>query len=88
MTRKIIALVTAASISLAAAAPAFAQAMDMGFNMLTGAVFNELQSRGLPTDNVSNLTLNQIGQIRAVLNDDSLSESNQNQRIEAIMRNQ
>ncbi len=87
MTRKLIALVTAASISMAAAAPAV-QAMEMEFNMLTGAVYNALKARDLPTDGMDALTLNQIGQIRAVLNDDSISESNKNQRIQAIMRNQ
>ena len=34
------------------------------------------------------LTLNQVGQIRAILVDDSLSETNQTQRIQAILANQ
>ncbi len=87
MTRKLIALVTAATISLAAVAPA-AQSMEMEFNMLTGAVYNALKARDLPTDGMDALTLNQIGQIGAILNDDSISESNQTQQIKAIIRNQ
>jgi hypothetical protein len=88
MTRKLVALLTAATISMAAAAPSFAQAMGMEFNMLTGAVYNALKSRGLPTDGMDGLTLNQVGQIRAILDDDSLSETNQTQRIQAILANQ
>ena len=87
MTRKLIALVTAATISLAAVAPA-AQSMEMEFNMLTGAVFNALKSHDLPTDTIDGLTLNQIGQINAIENDDSIPESNKKQQIEAIMRNE
>ena len=87
MTRKLVALVTAATFSLAAAAPAV-QSMEMEFNMLTGAVYNALKARGLPTDGMDGLTLNQIGQIRSILNDDSIPESNQTQQIKAIMENQ
>lgn len=88
MTRKIIAFVTAATLSMAAAAPVAAQGMGMEFNMLTGAVFNALRAHGLPTDSVDTLTLNQIGQIRAVEDDDSIAESDKKQRIQAIMNNQ
>ena len=84
MTRKLIALATAASISMAAVAPAMAQSMDMGFSMLTGAVFNELRQRGIPTDNVDNLTVSQLAQIKNILNDD-MSEGQKTTRIEAIV---
>jgi len=83
MTRKIIALVTAATISLAAAAPAV-HAMGMEFNMLTGAVYNALKSRGLPTDNIDTLTLSQIATIKDIVDSDA-SEGQKNQRIKAVL---
>ena len=86
MTRKLVALVTAATISLAAAAPAV-HAMGMEFNMLTGAVYNALKTHGVATDGVDSLTLNQIGQIRSIVDDDGIPESNKKQRIQAIVRN-
>ncbi len=86
MTRKLAALLTAAAISAAAVAPA-AQAMNMEFNMLTGAVYNALKARNLPTDVIDTLTLDQVGQIRAVLDDDSIADSNKTQRIKAIIAN-
>lgn len=85
MTRKLVALATAATLSLSAVAPAV-HAMGLEFNMLTGAVYNALTARGIPTDGMNNLTLNQVGQIRAVLDDDTIPESQQTQRIKAILR--
>jgi len=87
MTRKLVAFLTAATISMAAAAPAV-HAMEMEFNMLTGAVFNSLRSHDLPTDGVDGLTLNLIGLINAIENDDSISGSSKKQQIEAVIRNQ
>ena len=84
MTRKIIALATATMISLTAAAPAV-HAMGMEFNMLTGAVFNELRTRGLPTEGIHDLTLGQLAQIKAIVDGDD-GEGNKTQRIRAIMR--
>jgi len=83
MTRKLVALATAASISLAAVAPAV-HAMDMEFNMLTGAVYNALKSRNLPTDNIDDLSLSQIAIITGILNGDE-PEGMKTQRIEAIL---
>ena len=82
MTR-ILALATAATITLAPAVQA--QTMEMEFNMLTGAVFNALQSRGLPTDNIQELSLSEIATIRNILNSDE-SEGQQTQRIETILQ--
>ena len=84
MTRKLLALVTAASISVAAAAPVMAQGMSMGFDMLTGAVFNALQSRGLPTDNINDLSLSQIATIKGILDSDD-NDGNKTQSIKAIL---
>ena len=84
MTRKIVALATATMISLTAAAPAV-HAMGMEFNMLTGAVFNELRTRGLPTESIHDLTLGQLSQIKGIV-DGNDSEGNKTQQIRAIMR--
>ena len=81
MTR-ILALATAATITLAPALQA--QTMDMEMNMLTGAVFNALQSRGLPTDNINELSLAEIATIQNILRSDE-SEGQKTQRIEAIL---
>lgn len=83
MTRKFAALFTAASIAFAAAAPTV-QAMEQEFNMLTGKVYNELKTRGLPTDNIDNLSLSDIAIIVAIINSDE-SEGNKTQRIEAVL---
>ncbi len=87
MNRKLVALTAAAVMSLSATAPAV-QAMDMEFNMLTGAVYNALSSRGISTDGMSNLTLNQVGQIRGILDSDDIPDLQKTQRIEAILRQQ
>jgi hypothetical protein len=84
MTRKLLALATAASISVAAAAPVMAQGMSMGFDMLTGAVFNALQARGLPTDNINALSLSQIAIIKGILDSDD-NDGNKTQAIKAII---
>jgi hypothetical protein len=85
MTRKLVAFVTAATISLAAAAPAISQQdMSMGFNMLTGAVYNELVSRGLPTDNIQSLTLSQLAIIKSIIDSDD-SEGKKTNGIKAIL---
>lgn len=83
MTRKFVALATAATISLTAMAPA-AFSMGMEFNMLTGAVFNELRSRGLPTDNIHDLTIGQLAIIKGIVDGDD-GEGNKTQQIKAII---
>ena len=83
MTSKFAAYLTAATIALGASAPA-AHAMGMEFNMLTGAVFNELRARSLPTDNIDNLTLGQIAIIKSILDGDD-SEGQKTNRIKVIL---
>ena len=83
MTRKLIALAAATMISLTAAAPAV-HAMGMEFNMLTGAVFNELRARGLPTDNIHDLTLGQLALIKAIV-DGEENEGGKTQQIKAVI---
>lgn len=81
MTR-ILALATAATITLAPALQA--QPMEMEFNMLTGAVFNALQSRGIATENINSLSLSEIATIKNILGSDE-SEGQKTQRIEQII---
>ncbi len=83
MKTKLIALATAATIALGAAAP-MANAMGAELNMLTGAVFKELQQRGLPTDNILDLSLSQIVEIKAITEGDE-STGNQNIAIKSVL---
>lgn len=86
MTRSIIALATAAAISVAAVPAAVAQSveMGMGLNMLTGAIYNELVQRNLDTSNINNLSLSQLAIIKGIIDGDD-SEGKKTQRIEAIL---
>ena len=84
MTRKLIALATVASISAASLAPVAVNAMGMEFNMLTGAVFNELRSRSIPPDNIDSLSLSQIAVIKSILDSDD-PEGTKTQRIRTVV---
>ncbi len=77
---------TALAIAAAAATTGgtAAVAMDMEFNMLTGAVFNELRSRNLPTENIDKLSLSQIAIIKGIVDGDE-SEGEKTNRIQAIL---
>ena len=83
MTRKIVALATATIISATALAPT-AFSMGMEFNMLTGAIYNELRARGLPTDKIDTLTLSQIAIIKGII-DSNDDESLKTQSIRTIL---
>ena len=82
MKRTISALAVAAAVATTGAS--MATAMEMEFNMLTGAVFNELKKRGLPTDNINELSLSQIAIIKDIIDGDE-PEGVKNNRIEAIL---
>jgi len=73
MTRNVIALATAAALTLGAAAPSFA--MENEHNMLVGAVYNQLSQLGIDTNGIGDLTLSQIAELKTVLSGDSMSES-------------
>ena len=87
MKRTLTALVTATALTLSVAAAtaqdSMGTEMSMGFNMLTGAVFNGLRALGLPTDGINDLTLAQIAQIKAFIDEDMVS--GQKGRIKAIL---
>jgi len=57
--------------------------MRQGFDMLTGAVYNALNSRGFDTSNINSLSLSEIAQIRNLLTDDM--DNSERQRIELIL---
>jgi len=82
MKRQMIAVITAATVTLGAAAPAV-HAMEMEFNMLTGAVYNALQAQGFDTSNIHSLTLNEIVQIRSILESDM--DTSQRQKIRLLL---
>ena len=84
MKTHIIAAATAMTLSLGAVAPATAQSMGEGFNMLTGIIYNEFVQRNIPTDNIRDLSLAQLAQIKGILEGDE-PESKKTDRIKAIM---
>ena len=57
----------AVAVTLSAAPVVQAQNMDMGFDMLTGAVFNALSAQGFDTSNIHELTLAEIATIKSLL---------------------
>ncbi len=89
MKRTILAAGTALTLALTAVAPAaFAQdAMDTtemrsGNDMLRASLENGLTQRGLPTDNIDNLSLSEIAQIITLLEESGMGS---NDRIELIL---
>ena len=82
MKRTMTALAIATAIATTGATATIA--MDMEFNMLTGAIFNELKSRGLPTDNIDQLSLSQIATIKDIIDGDE-PEGTKSNRIQAIL---
>ena len=63
MKRNIAALAVIASLATGSLATS-ANAMGTELNMLTGAIFNELVSRNIATDNIQELTISQLAQIK------------------------
>lgn len=80
-------IITAAALTaLTLGVSAHAQedpAMSQGFSMLTGAVYNALNSQGFDTTNINNLSLSEIAQIRNLLTGDM--GNSERQRIELIL---
>ena len=62
------ALLTAATVPVAGA-------MEMETNMLTGAVYNALKSKGFDTSNIDQLTLSEIAQIKLLLDNDEMGNN-------------
>jgi hypothetical protein len=86
MKTRILAATTAAALSLAAAGAWAQDSMNMGFNMLTGALYNALAAEGIDTANINELSLAEIAQIRNLLDEEGMGAS-QRQQIENILEN-
>lgn len=68
MKNRIAVLATVAALSLTALAPAVsAQSMSEAASMLTQSVENALRVEGFDTGNIGNLSLNEIVEIKGVL---------------------
>ena len=65
---------------------ASASAMEMEFNMRTGAVYNALKSQGIDTTNIDTLTLSEIAEIKGLLEGDDMGNAAKS-RIENILNN-
>jgi hypothetical protein len=74
----------ALAASMAVGSVPAAQAMEMEFNMLTGAVYNALKSKGFDTDKIDQLTLSEIAEINFLLSDGDM-EGGGRQRINLIL---
>lgn len=83
MKRNVAALAVIASLATGAMTTSVS-AMGTELNMLAGAVFNELVSRNIDTDNIQELTLSQLAQIKAILENDD-NEGKKTQNIKAIV---
>lgn len=83
MKTQMMAIATVAALALAAPAAAQSTA-NQGYDMLTGALFNAFTSMGIETDQLGELSLSQIAQIKDVLDGD-VSDGNKKARIEAIL---
>ncbi len=81
MKTTITALALAAAVATSGATAV--SAMEMEFNMLTGAVFNALKAEGIDPTNIDKLTLAEIAQIKAWLDEDMTS--NTRQRVEQLL---
>lgn len=71
MKASILALAAVASLGFAATANAAGEE----FTMATGAVVRALVELGLPTDNVGNLTMAQMGQIIAIADSHEMGDA-------------
>ena len=81
MKRTIATLATVATMAVGFSAPT-AFAMEDELNMLTGAVYHSLRSMGLPTDDINNLTLSEVAQIKNLIDEDGMGNT---QKIKLIL---
>lgn len=80
MNRTIATLATVATLSLGFAGTSFAMGNEL--NMLTGSVYNELRSMGLPTENIDKLTLGQVALIKSLIEEEGMGST---QKIKKIL---
>ncbi len=84
MHRTFIAFALAATAA-ATSLPTSAIAMENEHNMLVGAVYNSLRQFGVETDNIDQLTLQEIVELKTILSGDSMSEAQKRTQIEALL---
>lgn len=82
MTTTVKAFALTAALSLLGATAV--SAMEMEFNMLTGAVYNALKAEGFETDNIEQLSLAEIAEIKSLLEADNMGGSART-RIEQLL---
>lgn len=89
MNRIIKAVLVASTLALpiaAATTPVFAQdTLSMGHSMLLGSLMNNLNRMGIPTDNINDLTLNQVAEIRGIMEQSDMADNTKKRRIEEIL---
>lgn len=83
MTRNVIALATAAVLTLGAVAPL--QAMDAEHNQLVNAVIADLNSLDVDVSNIDALTLGDIARLKQLLSGESMSEAAQKNAVRRIL---
>ncbi|MEM6464691.1 MAG: hypothetical protein AAF724_22555 [Pseudomonadota bacterium] len=83
MTRNVIALATAAVISLGAVAPL--QAMDAEHTQLVNAVIADLNRLDVDLSNIDALTLGDIARLKQLLSGESMSEAAQKNAVRRIL---
>jgi hypothetical protein len=89
MKRTFIALALALSLGTGAAGVASAQSntatMDVGLTMLELAVGNEFSRIGMTDVDLQALTLNQLSEIKAILGDNDLTNTEKQERARAVV---
>jgi Asp-tRNA(Asn)/Glu-tRNA(Gln) amidotransferase B subunit len=83
MTRNVIALATAAVISLGTVAPL--QAMDNEHTQLMNAVIADLSRLDVDMSNIDSLTLGDIARLKQLLSGESISEAAQKNAVRRIL---
>ena len=77
-------IAAALAIALSFAAPATAQTMTQGYDMLTAALAGEFDRLGIDQSNLDGLTLGQIAAINSIVNSPN-SDAETRSRVEAII---
>lgn len=88
MNRSIKVALVATTLALPLAAPVVAQDMSTmadGQTMLVDGLTNNLERMGIDTSGVNDLTLNEVAEIRGILERDEASDAVQKSRIESIL---
>lgn len=87
MNTNLKAVLVATGLALPMAAPAFADMDDLrnGEEMLKSGLSQQLDDYGIETDDMMDLTLAEVAEIRGILADDSGSDQVKKQSLEEIV---